>query len=353
MASARRLTLNERIYTIKAYYQTNSYKHIYEDWENNFATDSPSKRTIQTLVSKFETTGCATDAPRSGPPKVVCSGDNKDLVAATFVNSPKKSQRRASLELGISRRSLSRMMTEIGLKPYRPRALQALNEDDPDRRLEFCENFVAFHNVDPSILDKIIWTDEAIFKLNGRVNRHNCVYWADRNPHEILEREMNLPGVLVWGGLSSSGLIGPFFFEGTVNATSYEALLETKVWPVLSRRPDVNELMFHQDGAPAHYSLKARKWLDDHFPKRWIGRRGTIEWPARSPDLTPLDFFLWGVLKDKVFSRKPRTIASLKDIIIDEWQQITPDMCLKVAHSVVRRYEDCIKVGGHQFEHLD
>ena len=32
-------------------------------------------------------------------------------------------------------------------------------------------------------LDKIIWTDEACFKLSHYVNRHNCVYWADENPN--------------------------------------------------------------------------------------------------------------------------------------------------------------------------
>ena len=38
---------------------------------------------------------------------------------------------------------------------------------------------------------------------------------------------------------------------------------------------------------------------------RWIGRKGTVEYPTRSPDLTPLDFFfLWSFLKDKVYSRK-------------------------------------------------
>ena len=54
------------------------------------------------------------------------------------------------------------------------------------------------------------------------------------------------------------------------------------------------------------------KWLDEHFPDRWIGRRGFVEWPARSPDLTPLDFFLWGVLKNQVFSDKPKTLNDLK-----------------------------------------
>ena len=91
-------------------------------------------------------------------------------------------------------------MSDIGLHPYRLRELQALNEDDGDRRLQFCESFMAHYEDFPDFLNHIIWSDEACFKLNGRVNRHNCVYWSDSNPHEILQRELNLPGVTVWGG---------------------------------------------------------------------------------------------------------------------------------------------------------
>jgi hypothetical protein len=52
--------------------------------------------------------------------------------------------------------------------------------------------------------------------MNGTVNRHNCLYWAPVNPHVHVGKEVNLPGVNVWCGLSPRGLIGPFFFEGTV-----------------------------------------------------------------------------------------------------------------------------------------
>ena len=48
-----------------------------------------------------------------------------------------------------------------------------------------------------------------------------------------------------------------------------------------------------QDGAPPHYHRYVRAYLDDTVLGRWIGRRGAIEYPPRSPDLTPLDFYLW------------------------------------------------------------
>lgn len=52
-------------------------------------------------------------------------------------------------------------------------------------------------------------------------NRWNCVYWADTNPHLILENELNLPGVMVWADVNERGVVGPFFFEGNVNGQTY------------------------------------------------------------------------------------------------------------------------------------
>ena len=49
-------------------------------------------------------------------------------------------------------------------------------------------------NEDEEFVTKIVWSDEAQFKLNGRVNRHNCVYWAPENLHVEVDKAVNLPG---------------------------------------------------------------------------------------------------------------------------------------------------------------
>ena len=143
MATARRLELQERIHVIRCYYETtHSFKRIINEWHNHFPTQSPSKSTIQTLVAKFEASDCVTDAKRSGAPTTIRTDENAHLIATAYTQSPKKSQRRASAELAISRSSLQKIMKDIGLQPYHPRLLHALNEDDFDRRIQFCENFI-------------------------------------------------------------------------------------------------------------------------------------------------------------------------------------------------------------------
>ncbi|GFS63633.1 uncharacterized protein TNCV_1961891 [Trichonephila clavipes] len=47
----------------------------------------------------------------------------------------------------------------------------------------------------------------------------------------------------------------------------------------------------------------------------WIGRDGPIAWPPRSPDLTPLEFFLWGYVKDNVYGIQVNSLEELKQNI--------------------------------------
>ena len=63
-------------------------------------------------------------------------------------------------------------------------------------------------------------------------------------------------------------------------------------------------MYFQYDGAPSHYTRHVMQHLNDTFPNRWIGRGSTINWPPRSPDLTPLDFCLWGMMKSEVYRKK-------------------------------------------------
>jgi hypothetical protein len=56
------------------------------------------------------------------------------------------------------------------------------------------------------------------------------------------------------------------------------------------------------DGAPAHFDRVVRDHLHERFHERWIGRGGPVSWPPRSPDLPPLDLYLWGHLKTVVYA---------------------------------------------------
>ena len=66
-----------------------------------------------------------------------------------------------------------------------------------------------------------------------------------------------------------------------------------------------------QDVAPAHTANNVNEYLSRKLGNNWISR-GPIDWTARSPDLTPLDFFLSGYVKEKVYSERIESLEHLK-----------------------------------------
>lgn len=349
----RKLTLNERKFVLKSYWKYENAQIVINMWNATFETPPPTRLTIYQIRDKFEKTGSVSDTKRSGRPLTANNLENQNLVAQALQMSPTKSTRHCSLQLGISRGSLINIIRELKMKPYRPRLLHGLLEDDPDRRLQFAEIFISQAMDYPEILDQIIWSDEAQFKLSGYVNRHNSVYWSSVNPHITIKSQLNKPGVTVWAGISSSGIMGPIFFEGIVTGAIYLNALRNTIVPQLQLRDDFQTLYFQQDGAPPHFSLAVRNYLDEIFKQKWIGRRGPIEFPPRSPDLTPMDFSVWGIVKDLVYVKKPLSLGDLKQFISEAFHDIdaNKDLCRKICRSVLSRCEECSKAEGNQFEH--
>ena len=122
----------------------------------------------------------------------------------------------------------------------------------------------------------------------------------------------------VWAAMSRHGIIGPFFFEDrqgrttTVDTEGYIEILK-KFWCALGRRNlDRDSQWFMQDGAAPHCSHRTLEWLREKFGDCIISRRCDIEWAPHSPDLNPLDFHLWGYLKERVYERSPTTLQELK-----------------------------------------
>ncbi|KYM96625.1 hypothetical protein ALC62_12672 [Cyphomyrmex costatus] len=113
-------------------------------------------------------------------------------------------------------------------------------------------------------------------------------------------------------------------------------------------------MWFMHDGAPAHFSRVARDYLNRNYSHRWIGRGGPVAWPPRSPDMNPLDFYLWGHVKSIVYTNAPNNIVDLRHRIIRAFQEIRtdPHVFQRVRNSFDRRIRACIRAEDGHFEHL-
>lgn len=110
------------------------------------------------------------------------------------------------------------------------------------------------------------------------------------------------------------------------------------------------KLIYQHDGAPAHFCREVREVLNARFPDRWMGRGGPIAWPARSPDLNILDFFVWGHIKNLIEHQRNGTENEVREAIVAAFDTITPDMAHRATRNIVRRAELCIQERGRHFE---
>jgi hypothetical protein len=82
---------------------------------------------------------------------------------------------------------------------------------------------------------------------------------------------------------------------------------------------------------------------------------GHVQWPPRSPDLTPLDFCLWGWIKRELYKEKVNTRNKLVALIINSaalLKQECQDDLRRATRTVVKRIEKCIEVDDGIFENL-
>ncbi|EZA47972.1 hypothetical protein X777_14655 [Ooceraea biroi] len=102
-------------------------------------------------------------------------------------------------------------------------------------------------------------------------------------------------------------------------------------------------MWMQQNGCPAHYSLVARNIMDRRFPGRWIGRGSYVAWPARSPDLTPMDYFFWGWIKNIIYQQCSTTREDMKERIRNACQSLSDVEVLRATDNIRERIRFLLK----------
>ena len=67
--------------------------------------------------------------------------------------------------------------------------------------------------IDPQFPNKILFSDEAHFWLNGYVNKQNCRIWSEENPQAYVQKPLHPAKITVWCALWAGGIIGPYVFR--------------------------------------------------------------------------------------------------------------------------------------------
>lgn len=347
-------TIEERVLIVKTHYKNGEcYAETVRRLRAILGRNrAPTASTVLRLIKKFESTGSVGTVKSPGRNRIVRTEQNIAVVQDSVAVSPQKSLHRRSQQLGISPSSLHRILKfDLHMHAYKIQLTQYLKPTDHHQRRLFAQWILAKQEEDNNFAKRIIFSDEAHFHLCGFVNRQNCRIWGRDNPRVFQQNQMHPLRTTVWCGLWAGGVIGPFFFEDdignavTVNGERYRQMIRNNLWPALGE-VDTGNMCFQQDGATCHTSRETVTLLHEKFPQSVISLRGDQVWPARSCDLTPCDFFLWGYVKSKAYVNKPQTIPQLKEEIERVINDINRDVCEKVIANFIDRVTACRDSGG-------
>lgn len=318
----------------------------------------PDPRTFTRLHQQLRDTGTFDGNRRhvGGPHPQRAHADDEERILQHFETNPRTSTRAAAGALGI--RSHSRVWQSLhdnGMHPYHFQRVQELTPADFNPRERFAHWFLNKYQEDNEFPKYVLFTDESTFTRSGIVNTHNFHMWQNENPHIV--RQSNYQhrfSVNVWAGIISNNLVGPYVLPERVTGESYYVFLREVLPGLLDSVPlgIRRRMWFQHDGCPAHYAINVRQYLDRTYPNRWIGRSGPVPWPARSPDMTPLDFYLWGHMKSLIYETPVETEMDLVGRIVAAAGCIADDPGVfdRVQESILRRYQKCIDVQGRHFE---
>jgi hypothetical protein len=153
---------------------------------------------------------------------------------------------------------------------YKLQLLHAIRPGDNRRRYDFALDILNEIDNNEQFLHCVMFSDEAACHVLGHVHRHNVRIWSNKRPHDFIEHKQDRPKVNVWCTLTRDCVIGPYFFaERTVTSHNYLDMLELFAVPQI----DDDNVVFQQDGAPAHYANIVTESLET-FPWHWIGSGG-------------------------------------------------------------------------------
>ncbi|CAK9808590.1 Transposable element Tcb1 transposase [Anthophora quadrimaculata] len=194
------------------------------------------------------------------------------------------------------------------------------------------------------------FSDEKIFTVDAKVNRRND-RWLAHNLEDVpVVGKTKFPAsVHVLSVVSSEGdVMPPHFFQKGERITKevYLEVLKRVIKPWMETTASGRPYLFQQDGAPAHTSHLVQNWLSDNVDMFW----SKDFWPPNSPDLNPLDYYVWGVIERQTNKCRHPNVNSLRAAIESEFATIKHDQLKSACSRFRARIEQVIEAEGGYIE---
>lgn len=305
-------THEQRIFVLTHWWTSRrTYRLVHAAFQDALPGDNvPTRQTIYRMAEKFDEIESTEDAPRSVRPTTIKTEEDVRIVSEILLGKHSHLKdvhhlNLVSLEVAWRESCKIWIWSRISLTCHKLEG-----EDDSNQRLKICEWILDSIQDDSTLLDFILWIDEVTFQINGHVNSDNCVYWSNVNPHFIIEQEMNVPRVVVWGDIyERTALLGH---------SSSKVMLQQRVisrcWRIMLYY-NFNILDFHRwyGNKMVSHSITANctRLL------RWVFRM--LDRPSRNcrrvttvSCLNSMWSLIMIIIKDPVYAQNPRNVNHVK-----------------------------------------
>ena len=305
-----------------------------------------SHSVIQRLLARFQQTGRVERRPSSGRPRCTSRQDDRFLHMAalrdrTVTSTTLRRRLMQAVHVNVSRSTICRRLRAVGLASRRPAVRTPLTPGHRRARAAWCRQHVRWNRRQWT---QVLFTDESRFALSfndGRVR-----VWRRRGERfaDACVREVDRYGggsVMIWAGFSRETRTPLHVIQGTLTGLRYrDEIVQPLIQPAL--RAIGNQAVLQDDNARPH---RARV-VDAYLQQVGIIR---MEWPARSPDLAPIEH-LWDELGRRVVNNHPppQCVNQLTQFLRHEWAAIPQGVLRTLVDSMRRRCIACLAAnGGH------
>ena len=333
-------------------------KLLYEFPDKNW-----TKGGLDHLLAKIDATGSANRLAGSGRPRSVRIPENIEVVHELAASQEEDGDegthdtpRQIENLTGISRSSVRRIIShDLSMIDYGRGYCKKLT--DREELLRVFRGKRLLRRLTLEKLSRTFFSDETNFHVGSIRNRQNDRFYSTAKKKSeipdarLLRETVQFPQkVMVSAAVSKLGKSSIIFVESgiKVNQHVYKKFLEETLIPEMKKLSGRKGYIFQQDGATSHTATMVIEYLKKKVPELLP----PDFWPPSSPDLNPLDYGLWSILKKDVYSVKIHSMAQLKQRIVKCWDEIPQETVNRTIDGFRKRVKKMIEVEGRRFEHL-
>jgi transposase len=290
--------------------------------------------TVKRWLKRWKQSKDLTDAPRSGRPRATTPKEDQRIVALaeqqTFVTSRDIANQLNKKGVEINERTVQRRLNEAGAKYNRPLSKPLLTENHREKRLEWAEDQRTTN------WDQVIFSDETTIRMNSVKG----LVWNLPGKKKIVRTVKHPIKVNVWGCFSARGFGRVVCFNENLNANLMCDIYKYGLLSTARKQfgHDSTLWKLQEDNDPKHTSKLATNWRMNNNVQK-------IDWPSMSPDIAPIEN-VWQLLKMKLRKKKLSTYQSLVSAIKREWKSLSPELAIKLVHSMNNRISEVIENDG-------